>query len=162
MALLGKNLYAQRNLRSLPESSRNRWAIPFRGRVWCFSRSFFTAFALYRFRERETQKVQDGCFVLQEHHPRLRPGAAIWGWIGACVLQTTWYGPPARAQIRILKCWFRPRPVEGCGAFQKKPVSLTIRDTTALQEVSFLKIGRPSPPGSLRNEGKPCGVIRNR
>jgi hypothetical protein len=34
-----------------------------------------------------------------------------------------------------------------CGAFQKKPVSLTIRDTTALQEVSFLKIGRPSPPG---------------
>ena len=25
-----------------------------------------------------------------------------------------------------------------------------------------MKIGRPSPPGSLRKEGKPCGVIRNR
>jgi len=37
-----------------------------------------------------------------------------------------------------------------------------IRDTTALQEGVVFEMGRPSPPGSLRNEGKPCGVIRNR
>jgi hypothetical protein len=38
----------------------------------------------------------------------------------------------------------------------------TIRDTTAFKGVSFLEIGRPSPPGFLLIEGKPCGVIRNR
>jgi hypothetical protein len=50
----------------------------------------------------------------------------------------------------------------GWKRISEKAICLTIRDTTALEEVSFLKIGRPSPPGSLRNEGKPCGVIRNR